>query len=88
MDFLGEGLDALGEGFDDLGELSVLMHQLEEMFGLLGGEVLALFAGTGEIFAVLGICLGMGLVTVCLSGLGEEDEWGGVGGLEAEGEIE
>ena len=88
MDFLGKGLDALGESFGDLGELGVLAHQLEEMFGLLGGEVLALFTGAGKIFAVLGICIRMGLVAIRLAGLGEEDEWRGVGGLEAEGEIE
>ncbi len=88
MNFLSEGLDALGEGFGNFGEFGILADELEKLLGLAGSELLPLFAGAGEFFAVLGICIGMGLVAICLASLGKKDQRGGIGGLEAEGEVE
>ena len=83
----GEHLDALAQFMGDFGQAGVLVHQLDELRGLPGGEALALGAGPGEVFAMGGVGLGVGLVAVCLPGLGKQDERGGVGGLEAEGEV-
>ena len=67
---MGEGLDALGEGLGDFSKFGVLADELEQVVGLLGCELLPLFAGTGKIFAVLGIRIGMRLVAVRLASLG------------------
>ena len=58
------------------------------MLGLHGGLGEALRIGLGEVFTMAGIGVGMGFVTVGLAGLGEEDQRSGIGGLEAESEVQ
>ena len=69
VDFFGERLDSLAHGLGDLGELGVLTHQHEETSSLGSGQGFALLAGVGEIFAVLGIGIGVGFIAVRLASL-------------------
>ena len=75
-------------GFGDFGQLGVLAHQFQELSGDRGGGGLPLFAGQREGFAMLCVGIRMGLVAVRLAGLGQQDERRGVGGLQAERQIE
>ena len=69
MDCLGERLDPFAHGLGDFGQRGVLPHQDEEIGRLGCGQGFALFAGVGEIFAVLRIGIGVGLVAICLARL-------------------
>ena len=84
----GEGLDAFGHFFGDLGQSRVLLQQNGEGSGLIGDLDLAQLAGVREVLAMQGIGLGMRFITVGLSGLGQEDERGGVGCLKTESEVQ
>ena len=84
----GEGLDAFGHFFGDLGQSRVLLQQNGEGSGLIGDLDLAQLAGVSEVLAMQGIGLGMRFITVGLSGLGQEDERGGVGCLKTESEVQ
>jgi hypothetical protein len=88
MDFGREGLDASAHVLGEPGPFGVRPKQFEELRGLLRGERLSLGTGCRQRFSVLCIGVGVGLVAVCLPGLGEQDERGRVGRLEAECEVE
>ena len=69
MDFFSECLDSLAHGLGDFGQLGVLPHQDEEIRRLGRSHGFALFAGVGEVFAMLGVRIGVGLVAVRLASL-------------------
>jgi hypothetical protein len=46
------------------------------------------FTGQGKVLTMHGISIGVGLVTVCLAGLSEQYQRGGVGCLQAEGKVQ
>jgi len=74
-----------------LGHLSqcrIRIHQLQELLGLGSCEHLTLFAGGSECFAVLGIGFAMHFVPVGLAGLGQQNQRGGIRGLETERQIQ
>ena len=81
-------LDTLAQLFYEFGQLRILLQQLQELASLLSRQCLALFAGHGEGFPMLCVGIGVRLVAVCLSCLCKQDEWGSIGGLETESEIE
>jgi len=58
--------DALAQGVGEFGEPRVLIQKPHELFRLLGGKRLPLFACLGERFTVLGVGVGVGLVAVRL----------------------
>jgi len=58
------------------------------LLGLLGRQGLALFAGLSQGFAMLSVGFRMSLVAVRLPGLGQEDQRGRIGRLQAESQIE
>ena len=88
MDFLGERLDAFAQRLGDFGQLGVLADQFEEMGRLFRRQFLPLFAGLREVFAVLRIGIGMGLVAIRLARLGEQNQRCRVGCLQAERQIQ
>jgi hypothetical protein len=88
MHFRSEKLDPLRQRLDDLRKLRVLLHQLQQCFGLFAGEYLPFLAGTGDILAVLRIGHGVRLVTIRLTGLRQQDQRRGIGGLKAECEVQ
>jgi len=83
----GKHFNLLGQIPYGLGELGILAEEIGQHGSFFCGEQLAFLAGFCEIFAVLGIRLGMRLVAVRLPGLCEQDKRRSVGGLEAEREI-
>ena len=86
--FGGEGGDFLAEFLGEFRELGVLVHELQQLGRLLGGEGELPGVLSGKFLAVLSIGLCVDFIPVGLASLGEEDERGGVGGLEAEGEVQ
>ena len=88
MHLFGEGFNALGEFPGDFGELGVLFQQLGQHGVFLGGEDLSFFAGLGEVFPVLGVGLRVHFVAIGLTGLRQQDERCGIGGLKTEREVQ
>lgn len=88
MHFQRQGLEPLGQDFDRFGQLRVLLEHIDQECRLLGRKGLALIAGARYVFAVLGIRFRMCFVAIRLSGLGEQDQRRGIGGLQAEGEVQ
>ncbi len=83
-----KALDPLTQLPGKLGELGILLEQLHELFRLLQGECLALFARCRERLAVPGVGIGERFVAVCLTCLCQQDKRRGIGRLEAEREIQ
>lgn len=83
-----EQFNPLAERLRHGGQFGILAHHFHEERGLLVGHFLAFLAGFGEGLAVLGIGIGVGFVAVGLTGLREQDQRRGIGGLETEREIE
>ena len=69
-------------------QLRVLVEQLDHTGALHGGEGEALVVGLGEVFPVLRVGLGVGLVAVGLAGLREQNQGRGIRSLQTEREIE
>ena len=88
MHFAGERLDALAQLVGDLRQPGVLLEQRHQLRPLFGGQGHALFVRRGEVFPMLRVGIGMGLVAVRLPGLRQQNEGRGIGGLETEREIE
>ena len=88
VDLLCERLDTFAHRFHRNGELGVLVHQLDEPGALFGSELCPFLAGPRQVFPMLGIGVGVGFVAIRLTRLGQQDQGCGVGGLQAEREIE
>jgi len=88
MDLVRQGLDRHTQILRYLRQARVLIHEFEELGGLLGGQVLSLSTGRGECLAMLGVSLDMSFVSIGLSRLGQEDQGCGVGRLQAEREVQ
>lgn len=88
MHFGSELLDPRGQFMRHLRQARILSQQCAKFRGLFGSESLTFEAGFGEVLSMSRIRFGMRLVTVSLTGLGEEDERRGVGSLETKGKVE
>ncbi len=88
MHLLSEALNAFAQRFHRESQFGVLIHEFDELRRLCGRKRGALFAGPCEVFAVLCIGVGMGFVAIRLPCLGQQNQRCGVGGLQAEREIE
>ena len=88
MNVNGQGFDPLAQLFHKFRQLRILLHQLDELPGLLCGILLALFARQGKGLPVLRVGIGVRLIAVRLPSLSKQDERGGVGCLETEGKIQ
>ena len=83
-----QDFDPLAQLLDQLGQVGVLLHQLEQPGGFVRGHLLPLLARQCQRFAMLGVGVGMRFVAVGLAGLRQKNERRGVGGLQAEGEVQ
>ena len=88
VDLGGQLLDTSGQLLRDLREPGILIEQLLQLHCLLCREFLSLDARTREILAVSCVGVGVCLVAIRLTSLRQQDQGSGIGGLEAEGEIE
>jgi hypothetical protein len=88
VDLRGQRLDPPGQFLGEPREVGILLEQRQELGGLL--ECLRLLRGarSGQRFPVEGVGLRVGLVPIGLAGLCQEDEWRGVGRLEAERQVQ
>ena len=80
--------DLLGQRFDPLGQRRVLVEQPVQQLDSFARQLLPIEALRRDGLPVLGVGLGMRLVAIRLPGLGEQDQRGGIGGLEAERQVE
>jgi hypothetical protein len=78
----------LEQGFHPLGKGRVLLQHFDHHAGLLAHLCLALLADLVEFFAMLGVGKARHLVAVGLTGLRQQNQRRGIGGLGREGEIE
>jgi hypothetical protein len=95
IDPFDKGSDGLGEfgilleqGFHTLGKRRVLLHHLDQHAGLLAHLRLPLLTDLVELLAMLGVGEARHLVAVGLTGLRQQDQGRGIGGLGREGEVE
>ena len=78
----------LEQGFHALGQRGVLLQHFDQHAGLLARLRLALLTDLVEFFAMLGVGEARHLVAVGLTGLRQQNQRRGIGGLGREGEIE
>src|SRR2546422_4952029 len=88
VNLVGQCLDGLAELLREPREPRVLLEELEYLRALLRCQLLSLDACLAERLPVLRVRVGVRLVAIRLPGLGEQDQRGGVGRLQAEGEVQ
>ena len=95
VDPFDQGSDGLGEfgvlleqSFHAFGQRRVLLHHFDQHAGLLAHLRLPLLADLVEFLAMLGVGEARHLVPVGLTGLRQQDQGRGIGGLGREGEVE
>jgi hypothetical protein len=81
-------VDLARQRVDLLGELCVLVDQLLDQGDSLLRLLLPLHAVLRDVLAMLGVRVGVCLVAIGLPRLGKQDQRRGVGGLQAEGQVE
>lgn len=88
MDLDGKILDMAAELAREFSQFGILAKKFLYLGHLSQGQGLALVAGRRESLAVLSIGIRESLVPIGLPGLGQQDEWCGIGGLKTEGQVE
>jgi len=88
MHFHGQDFYPLTQIFHKFSQLRILLQQFHYLLRLLCRHQLTLLGSICKSLTMLGVGIGMSLVTVCLPCLGEQDKRRGIGGLKTERQIE